>query len=301
MPDLPAALRPLRDRPGTAALFLDFDGTLSPVVPDPGAARPLPGVPDALAELGHRLALVAVVSGRPASFLVEVLGAETLSSRVRLVGLYGLEEVLPDGSLQVVPAAAPWRSVVTAVTERARAEAPHGVMVEPKGLTVTLHWRGRPNAEAWAMAFAAEHGQSSGLAAQPGRMSIELRPPVRVDKGTVVSSMARGHHSVGYFGDDLGDLPAFEALARLASEGVAVARVAVTDRESPPQVAAAADVVVNGPRGALELLHLLASGVPGPGVPGPGVPGPGVPGPGVPGPSVPGPNVPGPGTSVPGG
>ena len=72
--------------------------------------------------------------------------------------------------------------------------------------------------------------------------------------------MARGHAAVACFGDDLGDLPAFAALAELAGTGVAVARVAVVDPESPAEVALAADLVVDGPEGALDLLARLAAG-----------------------------------------
>jgi len=60
------------------------------------------------------------------------------------------------------------------------------------------------------------------------------------------------------FGDDLGDLPAFDALAELGAQGVAVARVAVVDAESDDLVAARSDLVVEGPAGAVTLLEQLA-------------------------------------------
>ncbi len=40
-------------------------------------------------------------------------------------------------------------------------------------------------------------------------MSVELRPPVKTDKGTVVDELASGLGAACFFGDDLGDLPAF--------------------------------------------------------------------------------------------
>jgi len=97
-------------------------------------------------------------------------------------------------------------------------------------------------------------------------MACELRPPVPTDKGTVVRDLAKGFSAVACFGDDLGDLPAFAALARLAGQGTAIARVAVVDPESPPEVAAAADLVVEGPAGALELLRRLCSAIDSPGL-----------------------------------
>jgi trehalose 6-phosphate phosphatase len=79
-----------------------------------------------------------------------------------------------------------------------------------------------------------------------------------VDKGTVVRSLASGMAALAVFGDDLGDLPAFDAAAELATHGVAVARVAVVDDESAPEVAARADLTVQGAPAAVALLELLA-------------------------------------------
>jgi trehalose 6-phosphate phosphatase len=76
----------------------------------------------------------------------------------------------------------------------------------------------------------------------------------------VVRRLGSGWAAVACFGDDLGDLPAFAALDDLAAGGVVVARVAVVDAESPPEVAAAADVVVAGPAGAVTLLRQLVDG-----------------------------------------
>jgi len=235
-------------------LFLDFDGTLAPIVDGPADARPLPDVPDLLVALGRRFGLVAVVSGRPVRFLADVLGRP---AGVRLAGLYGMEQIGPDGVLAADGPAEPWRPVVAGVTARAAASVPDGAEVEPKGLTVTLHWRRRPSAEDWALRLAAREVAATGLVAQPGRMSVELRPPVDADKGTVVRTLAAGFDAAACFGDDLGDLPAFRALGDLAAAGMSVVRVAVTDAESPPEVAAAADVVVDGPAGAGRLLRLL--------------------------------------------
>ena len=250
---LPAVLEPLRDRPAESALFVDFDGTLAPIVGDPAQAQPLPQGPGVLARLARRMALVAVVSGRPVEFLSRVVGTPP---GLHLAGLYGLEEI-HDGRVRRSAEAERWRPVVEEATRRACRSAPAGAEVEAKGLTVTLHWRRAPTAARWAEE-AGGRAEADGLVAQPGRMALELRPPVGSDKGAVVARMAPGHAAVAFFGDDLGDLPAFAALGALASKGVAVARVAVVDGETAPQVAAAADVVVDGPAGAVALLELLA-------------------------------------------
>jgi len=244
---LPDVLVPLIQDPGHSALCLDFDGTLAAIVADPVGARPLPGVPELLARLAARFALVAVISGRPVDFLARVLGAP---AGVTLVGLYGLGQIGPD--------VGPWRPVIAAAVAAAAPEAPPGVYVEPKGVTVTLHWRQAPEMGPWVTAFAARQERERGLRPYPGRLSLELRPPVEVDKGTVVRSLAEGMRAVAVFGDDLGDLPAFDAAAELATHGVAVARVAVVDDESAPEVAARADLTVQGAPAAVALLELLA-------------------------------------------
>jgi trehalose 6-phosphate phosphatase len=248
---LPELLLPLTRDPRHSALCLDFDGTLSAIVPDPVGARPWPGVTALLAGLAARFGLVAVISGRPVDFLHEVLGSP---AGVTLIGLYGLGQVGPD--------ARPWEPAVVAAVQRARAEAPSGVYVEPKGLTVTLHWRQAPEAGPWAAAFAEAEERRGGLRSHPGRLSLELRPPLNVDKGTVVRDLVVGMKAVAVFGDDLGDLPAFDAARELAAAGVAVALVAVTDAESDARVAAAADLIVEGPAGAVALLEQLIEAVP---------------------------------------
>jgi trehalose 6-phosphate phosphatase len=256
---LPALLQPLASAPDRSALFLDFDGTLAAIVEDPTGARPLPGVPGLLAELAVPFALVAVISGRPTAFLAEVLGAP---AGVTLAGLYGLERALHG------PAHDRWADVIGAVVADAEATAPDGVYVEPKGLTVTLHWRRAPEHKDWVLAFAEREVTARGLVVHPGRYERELRPPLDVDKGTVVRALVAEHdgraeplRAAAAFGDDIGDLPAFAALAdlRAGSAGALVTvRVAAVDGESPAAVADAADLTVAGAAGAVALLRRLA-------------------------------------------
>jgi trehalose 6-phosphate phosphatase len=247
---LPEGFLPLVRDPGRSALFLDFDGTLSPIVKDPVAARPLPQIPELLSRLAARFALVAVVSGRSADFLAQVLASPI---GVSLIGLYGLGHVGSD--------ALPWVAAIAEAVSEAQATAPPGVYVEPKGLTVTLHWRNAPEAGPWVADFAFRQQDQRGLRVFPGRLSLELRPPLDVDKGTVLRSLATGITALAVFGDDLGDLPAFEAAVEMAERGVAVVKVAVVDQESAPEVAAQADIVVEGPMGAMALLEQLAQAV----------------------------------------
>jgi trehalose 6-phosphate phosphatase len=263
-PAVRRALAPLLVDPATTAIVSDFDGTLSPIVDGPAEARPLDGAPGVLARLARRFRVVAVVSGRPASFLVEHLaeagdGAGSDTPPLRLVGLYGLEAAMGDGTIAPEPDAARWRPVIDEVVGRLRSGAPPGALVEAKGLAVTVHWRTAPDAESWASAAVAAESEATGLRSHRGRMSLELRPPLAIDKGSVVRSLLRGCTAACYFGDDLGDLPAFAALAEATAEdGTATVAVAVADDESPPEVLEAADVVLRGPGQALAALEWLA-------------------------------------------
>lgn len=250
---LPRLLAPLRDHPEQSAIVTDFDGTMSPIVLDPEQARPLHGVIEALHRLADRYARVAVVSGRPASFLMTHVGAD---ERLRLFGLYGLEWV-DDGDVRCHPDAVAWVDVVEKVAAVAEAEVPEGVWVERKGLSVTLHVRNAPEHVDWIASWADAQAAVTGLAQHPGRMSRELRPPLDIDKGTVVTGLVEDMRAACFIGDDVGDLTAFDALDRLCADGGAALKVGVRSAESPPELLARADLLVDGPQGALELLQML--------------------------------------------
>src|ERR1700728_1545307 len=190
MMPLPSVLEPLCEQPQTSAVFLDFDGTLSPIVDDPALARPLDEVPGVLCDLGAHFGVVAVISGRPAAFLDQHLGRP---DGVRLIGLYGLEEVGEAvGPTTDVHTGGRWRSVMAELAEEAERTAPDGVSVERKPVAFTLHFRQAPDQEEWVRQFADGQRDRIGVLVQPGRMAIELRPGIGVDKGTIVRELAQG-------------------------------------------------------------------------------------------------------------
>jgi trehalose 6-phosphate phosphatase len=246
-------LEGLRARPDRSGVLSDFDGTLSAIVADPAAARPLDRVPAVLERLAARYAVVAIVSGRPVAFLEAHLPAS-----VRMSGLYGLER--SEGGVRSEPdGAGPWREVVADVATAAEAHGPPGMTVERKGLSMTLHFRSHPDLAGPVTEWAAQQASRSGLTVRPAKMSVELHPPVPVDKGTAVEALAGGLDAVCYIGDDIGDLPAFDALDRLAAAGAATVRVGVRSAEAPAAVLERADVVVDGPAGAVALLAHLGA------------------------------------------
>ena len=247
------ALDALRQAPASAGVFVDFDGTLSPIVLAAADARALPGAGEVLLRLASVFGRVAVVSGRPVSYLVEHLPEE-----IELHGLYGLEWRI-DGELGERASSERWRPVIDAVVEEAeRALVGAGVDVEDKGLSLTLHFRRVPDAEDAAVDWARATAARTELYLRAAKMSLELHPPVEVDKGTVVDERSEGLSAVAYIGDDLGDLPAFEALDRLAERGLAAVKVAVRTPDVADALTQQAHLLVDGPEGALDLLRSLA-------------------------------------------
>ena len=245
--------KPFRVAPASAAVLMDFDGTLAPIVDDPDAARPVEGAGELLGALAERFGLVGVLSGRPVTFL-----QRWLPPSVVLSGLYGLE-VVSGGARHDHPGGGVWREVIDDVAAVSRASGPAGMRIEPKGLSLTLHYRGEPSLETEVRAWAAKQAERSGLAVRAARMSVELHPPIDVDKGTALRDLAAPYEAVCFMGDDVGDLPAFDALDALAAEGRATVRVGVHSDEAPPELLARADIVVPSPQAALALLRQLNS------------------------------------------
>src|SRR4029079_107111 len=142
----------------------------------------------------------------------------------------------------------------------ARAEAADiAETVERKSLSVTLHYRTGPAREEAVRAWAADEAARTGLEAMGARKGVELRPPLPRDKGTALADAAAGLGAVCFLGDDRGDLAAFDALDHLADEDVGVARIAVPSPDMTPHLDERADLVVDGPDGALALLESLVS------------------------------------------
>jgi trehalose 6-phosphate phosphatase len=252
------ALDPLVEHASRAAILLDFDGSLSPIVDDPAAAAPLPEARAALVGLVGRVARVAIVSGRPVAFLHEALGVDG----VTYVGQYGVQRWV-DGRVVTDPRVEPFLDRIERTAVAAGRELP-GVLIERKdGVAVVLHWRRRPELEQAATGWAARAAEAEGLELHPAKMAAELRPPVPMDKGTVVAELCAGLDAAAFAGDDAGDLTAYDALDRLQGAGdlTDAVRIAVASDESPPELLARADVQVAGPVGLVALLADLGQAI----------------------------------------
>jgi trehalose 6-phosphate phosphatase len=247
----------LARRAAEVAVCLDFDGTIAPIVEDPAAARPLAGTTELLGPLADRYAAVALVSGRPATYLA----SHAAAPGVRYLGMYGLEEIV-DGRVQVDRRLLDAQPAVAAAARDLAADpavVASGAYLEDKRYAVAVHLRRVADPGRWADPI----GQATALLAArhdlevvPGRLVFELRPRVRSDKGDAVRRVAAesGAAALVVVGDDLGDLPAFAVAAELGG-GL---RVAVRSAEAPAELLAAADLVLDGVESVRAFLeHLL--------------------------------------------
>jgi trehalose 6-phosphate phosphatase len=253
--DVDATVAALTERPPRTALLVDFDGSLAPFVPHAEDARPLPGVVEVVDRLVARLGRVAIVSGRPLSYLMRHLPVDGLA----YAGLYGMEWAI-DGEYTVDPRVRPYLAAVAAATSELEAQLPTD-LVEPKaGISVTLHWRPAPERADEIVALARDVGRRHGLGELRTRYAIELRPPIDIDKSDPTRALVDGFEVAAFAGDDYGDLPAFAELERLRSNRQLhrALRIGVTSDEAPPELGDVVDVLVNGPPGLLALLVRVA-------------------------------------------
>ena len=233
-------------------ILLDFDGTLSEIAPSPEEARPVEDAASTLEELAASFGVVAVVSGRRAADVARLLRAN-----VRYFGLYGLE----DDVAALDRDAPAFVEQVLPKVERIVSGIP-GARVEHKGVQLAVHYRGAPDPEAAADTLRERLGtvaEAHGLTLLEGKRVLELAPMNGPTKGDVVRSLAReaALRYLLYAGDDVADLASFQELDRLDESGVSGVKVAVRSLETPELLLSAADVVVEGPRGLIDLLRSL--------------------------------------------
>jgi trehalose 6-phosphate phosphatase len=258
------ALAPLRQNPARAAILLDIDGTLAPIVEQPSSALVPERTRQLLADLARHYGAVACVTGRRASEARAMVAIGSIS----YLGSHGAE-VLRAGwtEARLDPALEDWRRRIHEFGREADTAdlRRRGVFVEDKGVILAFHWRSAPDQEAARAAIdaVAAKAEATGLRTHWGRKVLEVRPPVRIDKGAGIAAFLEGTdaETAMYVGDDATDLDAFRTLGQLRDEGHLshAVKVGVRSDEGPEEIVAEADVVVDGTEGVLELLSLLAS------------------------------------------
>lgn len=262
--ELSTLLQPLVGAPERAAIFLDVDGTLAPIVEQADRARVPENTARLLGTLGRRFAIVACVSGRSASEARRLVGVGSLAYG----GYHGAELLMPGTPR-------PWQlPAFEQGADRVRrfaSEQDEGsdlrllrVRLEDKGPIVAFHWRGVPDEKAAHARIeqVARAAEGKGLWTHWGRKVLEVRPPVEIDKGQAVRRVLdeRPVRAALFAGDDRTDLDGFAALEELREEGrlETTVRVGIVSDDGPPEIAEQADLCVDGVAGFAEVLALLA-------------------------------------------
>jgi trehalose 6-phosphate phosphatase len=255
-------LQPLRAAPERSAVLLDVDGVLAPIVQQPDDAHMPETTRRPLIEVARRYGTVACVSGRRASDARRIVALGSIA----YLGSHGSEVLRPgaiapelDRDLQA------WTRRVQAFAHDAFGEKLRRLRVrlEDKEAIAALHWRGTPDEDEALAAVedVAEAAEKAGFVAHWGRKVLEIRPPVRIDKGAGLVGLLRDTDLAAavYVGDDTTDLDAFRGLTELQEMGRLdyALRVGVRSDESPSALQDEADTMVEGPEGVRELLRAL--------------------------------------------
>jgi trehalose 6-phosphate phosphatase len=265
------ALEPLRSDPSHAAVLLDIDGTLAPIVRHADEAHVPEATRTLLIEVSRCYGVVSCVSGRPAQVARQIVSIGSIA----YIGNHG-SELLHPGSTQVEvdPEVAAWGERIRAFAARAYTSDHQRLRVrtEDKRVIAAFHWRGAPDEQAAAAAVReiAARAQDEGLVVHWGRKVLEVRPPVPLDKGLGVTALLSVPPGAGpldgclfggalYVGDDTTDLDAFRALRELERKGAVRSSVcaAVSSEEAPLELVREADLTIDGTGGVRGLLEAL--------------------------------------------
>ena len=201
------------------AVFLDYDGTLTPIVDRPEDAIISEGMRDAVRGLAGRCP-VCVVSGRDRRVVQELMGVDDLI----VAGSHGFDIWSPAGGEIQRDEGAGFADLLDGVKERLHREMDpiEGALVEPKKASVAAHYRlvaeeERPRVGEIVESVLAEHPDE--LKVTPGKMVYEIQPKIDWDKGKAVLyllealGLDRDDVVPMYLGDDITDEHAFEALS----------------------------------------------------------------------------------------
>jgi trehalose 6-phosphate phosphatase len=200
------------------AVFLDYDGTLTPIVDRPEDAVISQHMRNTVRQLAERCP-VCVVSGRDRRVVQELMGLDDLI----VAGSHGFDIWSPEGMVEREEGAE-FGALLDEVKRRLHEELDpiEGALVEPKRTSIAAHYRlvsaeERPRVRKVVDTILAEHPEE--LRITPGKMVYEIQPQIEWDKGRAMLylletlDLDRDDVVPLYLGDDITDEDAFETLA----------------------------------------------------------------------------------------
>jgi len=241
-------------------LITDIDGTISPTAPTPQQAGVTPLCQQYLSALCNHLALVAVISGRPAAEAKNMINIDG----VVYIGNHGLERWVGGHSEFIKDAQDYSRVIKAAIEELTPLLSMKCVSIDDKRVTATIHYRLCQNslsAERNILAAIENSPHARSLRTIQERMAFDLLPPVKIDKGTALLDLIQEYNLQGgvYLGDDLTDIDAFRAIHAACRDldfrGFAIG---VTSQEMPEKLTEEADFTLNGVNDVERFLRWLS-------------------------------------------
>ncbi len=260
--EIQQVLEPLLADPGQAVVLLDLDGTLAPIVSHPGDVAVPPSITRLIRELSHIYLAVGIVSGRTANEARRIVG----NAELAYIGNHGFETMVPGHAIVVCEEAQPWMDKIRKLTESGSVEAmtEAGVWLEDKAATLSYHYRRAQDPEAalaWLQQNIIPRAEKLGLRVSEGRMVVEIKPPVEINKGVSVGHLLDrlGARRAIYVGDDTTDIDALKELRkrRRRKDSIMVG-VGVISKEMPERLPKFCDLMVARVNGVEALLEILA-------------------------------------------
>jgi trehalose 6-phosphate phosphatase len=263
--DLPNALTQADDlekrlEGGTPAVFLDYDGTLSPIVDRPEDAVISDSMQSTVRELAERCP-VCVVSGRDRKVVQDLMGLDNLI----VAGSHGFDIWSPDEGKIERDDDGDFDELLDGVKSRIgeEAESIEGASVEPKAASVAIHYRLVSEDEQGRVKEIVDRileDHPDDLKMTPGKMVYEIQPKIDWDKGKAVLylletlELDRDDVVPIYVGDDVTDEDAFGAISGM---GIGVFVGGADDPDSAGR-STAADYVLDDVQEVERFLNGLA-------------------------------------------
>ena len=239
------------NRPG---IVLDFDGTISEIVPTPDSAVIHPRIAASLEVAVRNYSLVAVLSGRA----VRDVAARVAVRGITYVGNHGAESIV-NGQLRVLSASAP-AGIGQALEYIRRTVDVPGIVYEDKRFSASIHYRQVEDVKATERQLRRALTRAPGsdmLDTFWGRRVLEIRPATAITKGDAIAYLAARHslNALVFVGDDTTDIDGMRRLPAL--DGIHTVGVAVVSPETPELLIEAADYEVSSVDEVADLLDLL--------------------------------------------